>query len=171
VLVMAVSKPGWGAVVQGEPTDLKKWANALKEDFDPWVEIHQGETVLRSKALDKLTSAGEIYDRAPHLIALLNGAIALSRSTRHPILFTGNVVRFAPDGTIHRTLMVGSGQVRLHGESALIIHDNLVAVVGPNGKLRCPPPTQPSEVQHWIKLVERDPSLTSAIVHFGKGSN
>jgi hypothetical protein len=168
---MAVSRPGWGAVVQGEPTDLKKWANALKEPFDPWVEIHQGEMVLRSEALDKLTSAGEVYDRAPDLIARLNGAIALSQSTSHPILFTGNIVSFAHDSTMHRALMAGSGQLRLHGESALVIHDDLVAVVGPNGKPRSPPPPQPSEVHHWIKVVERDPSLVAPFVYFGKGAN
>jgi hypothetical protein len=167
---MAMSKPGWGAVVHGEPTDLTNWANALKVG-DPWGEIHQGETVLRSQALDKLTSAGEVYDHAPDLIARLNGAVALSQSASHVVLFTGKTVHFADDGTMHRTVMVGSGQIRIEGKSALVIQENLVSVVGPNGTVRPPPSPQPSEVQRWNKAAERDPLLNATLVHFGKGAN
>jgi hypothetical protein len=47
----------------------------------------------------------------------------------------------------------------LRGQSALLVQDDLVTVVGPNGKPRPPPPPQPSESQRWIEAVDRDPSL------------
>lgn len=69
-----MSKPGWGAGLLGEPTDLEDWTYTLKEPFDPWVEIHRAEMVLRSASFDELASASEVRDRATALIERLNGA-------------------------------------------------------------------------------------------------
>jgi hypothetical protein len=78
-----MSKPGWGAALLGEPTDLEDWAYTLQEPFDPWVEIHGAETMLRSASFDELESAIEVRDRAAALIERLNGAVALSQQARH----------------------------------------------------------------------------------------
>jgi hypothetical protein len=48
-----MTKPGWGAVVLGEPADLEDWTYTLKEPFDPWAEIRGAETVLRSASFDE----------------------------------------------------------------------------------------------------------------------
>jgi hypothetical protein len=50
----------WGAVIRGEQFDLDDWASVLKEPFDPWVEVHGGDTVLRSKSFDGMSSAQEV---------------------------------------------------------------------------------------------------------------
>jgi hypothetical protein len=88
-------KVGWGAVVLGEPTDLEDWAHVLKEPFDPWVEMHGTETVLRSASLDELESASEVRDRSIAQIERSQGS--------KPLLF-GGVIQFAPDGRLHRTI-------------------------------------------------------------------
>ena len=77
-----MSKPGWGAVVLGEPTDLEDWVHTLKEPFNPWVEVHGAETVLRSASFDELASANEVRDCAVALIERLNGVVALSQQVR-----------------------------------------------------------------------------------------
>jgi hypothetical protein len=46
-----MSETRWGAVIRGEARDLEDWISVLKEPFDPWVEIHGNDTVLRSRAL------------------------------------------------------------------------------------------------------------------------
>jgi hypothetical protein len=97
-----MSKPGWGAIVQGELKDLEKWADRLKEPFDPWTEIHGKDTVLRSASLDQATSASDVRDRALAYIDRLNGAVALSQHVR-PLRF-GGVLQFVADGPPHRIL-------------------------------------------------------------------
>ena len=67
-----MTKPGWAAVIQGEPSDLDAWANNLKDPFDPWVERHDVETVLRSNSFEELTSAEEVRSRALAYIDRLN---------------------------------------------------------------------------------------------------
>jgi hypothetical protein len=59
-----MKKPGWGVIVQGEPTDLEDWAYTLKEPFNPWVEVNGDQTVLRSALFDELKSAAEVRDWA-----------------------------------------------------------------------------------------------------------
>jgi hypothetical protein len=87
-----MTKPGWGAVVQGEPTDLQGWTDNLKEPFDPWVEIHGGETVLRSALLDGLATANAVRGRAPAYIDRINGAMALSQLAG-PLRFGERVIQ------------------------------------------------------------------------------
>jgi hypothetical protein len=86
-------KIGWGAVVIGDITDLESWAHALKEQFDPWVETHGTDTVLRSALLDELDSAIEVRDRSTTLIERLNGAMALSRGSKPVRLYRTSLSR------------------------------------------------------------------------------
>src|SRR6266481_2783317 len=74
-------KVGWGAAVQGNPSDIAHWDAALKKPFDPWVESHDKKTLLRSAVLDELQSATEVRDQTVALIDRLNGAMDLFAST------------------------------------------------------------------------------------------
>ena len=78
-----------------------KWNGPrFKKPFDPWVENHDNQTLLRSAAFDELESATEVRDRGVAYIDRLNGAMALSRDAG-PLHFAG-VTQFMPDGTRHR---------------------------------------------------------------------
>jgi hypothetical protein len=154
-------KVGWGAVVLGEPPDLEDWANVLKEPFDPWVEMHGTETVLRSASLDELASASEVRDRSIAQIERLNGAMALSQGSK-PLRF-GGVVQFTADGRLHRTIFAEMAVFetgdRLHATAT---------VIGPDGKPVPQPPPQASEVQRWMEIADGDPLLDDAFIYFGK---
>ena len=47
-MVASGTKPGRGAVILGDPTDLEDWTYVLQAPFDPWVETRGTQTVLRS---------------------------------------------------------------------------------------------------------------------------
>jgi hypothetical protein len=106
-----VLRPGWGAHILGDSVDLADWAFVLKEPFDPWVEVHGSETVLRSVSFDELTSAGEVRDRAIVLIERLNGAMAIAQGAR-AVRFAG-VIQFTPDGHLHKTMFVEPAAFKL----------------------------------------------------------
>lgn len=159
----SMSKPGWGAVVQGEATDLEDWAYTMKEPFDPWVETHGAEAVLRSASLDELASANEVRDRAVAFIERLNGALALSQQAR-PVRF-GGVIQFAPDGGLHRTVFAEMAAFEMRGKARAF-----AMVIGPDGKPVPPPPPQPSEVQRWAAIAEGNDLLDDALMYFGKAS-
>jgi hypothetical protein len=159
-------KPGWGAIVEGEPTDLEAWQHTLKDpSFDPWVEIDDRKTVLRSASLDGLASAIEVRDGAGALIARLNGAVALSQQAR-PLRF-GGVIQFAADGKQHRTMFPEMAALEARGGFARIN----VTVTGPDGKPVPEPSPQPSEVQRWAAKADGDKLLGDALMYFGKGAN
>jgi hypothetical protein len=155
------SKPGWGAIVEGEPFDLADWADGLRPPFDPSIEIYEGETVLRSKVLDELTSADEVYNRALAYIERLNGAFALSQRTK-PVRLRA-VIHFAADGKKHRTLFVGTGVIESRGRARAYS-----ASIGPDGKPLAPPPSQ---VQRWAAVAQDDELLDDALMYFAKGAN
>jgi len=157
---MAMPKVGWGAVVLGEPTDLEDWSNVLKEPFDPWVEMHGIETVLRSASLDELESASEVRDRSLAQIERLNGAMALSQESK-PLRF-GGVVQFTTDGRLHRTLFAEIFESRDRFFHAT------VTVIGPDGKPVPPASPQPSDVQRWMAIADDDGLLEDAFIYFGK---
>jgi hypothetical protein len=159
-------KPGWGAVVQGDPADLDDWAYALKQKFDPWVEMHGNLTVLRSASFDELTSADQVRDRAVASIARLNGALALSEQTR-PVRFDG-VIQFAPDGQLHRSAFAEIVGVEARGKARAVAD---AVVIGPDGTVVPPPPPQPSEVQRWAAMAENDDVLDDALIYFGMATD
>ena len=155
-------KPGWGAIIQGEAFDLEDWADALHKPFDPWVEIHDEQAVLRSSSFDELTSAIQVRDRAVAFIERLNGVFAISHRAK-PIHF-GGVVKFTPDGKRHVNIFaqgVAEGRSKARAVSV---------VIGPDGKPAPQAPPQPSEAQHWSEIVERDDLLDDALMYFGKAN-
>ena len=95
-------KPGWGAILRGEPSDLEDWKLVLNHQFDPWIEVHGNDTLLRSKSLDVLSNATDARAKALDMIDYLNGALALSQQTK-PVAF-GGAVEFSKDGQMHRTI-------------------------------------------------------------------
>jgi hypothetical protein len=156
-----MTKRGWGAVVEGKPRDLDQWANTLKAPYDPWVEQHDGKTVLRSASLDELKTANAVRDGALAYIDRVNGAVALSREAG-PLRF-GGVVEFAPDGKCHHLF----AEVVLNEEADFL----QATVTGPDGKPVPSSPPQPSEVQEWTTVAEDDDLVNDALIYFGRPKN
>ncbi len=152
-------KAGWGAAVQGNPSDIAHWEAALKKPFDPWVESHDNKTLLRSAALDELQSATEVRDQAVALIDRLNGALALHRDAG-PLRFNG-VTQFMPDGARHQTIFAEAV------EAIGLVGTLTVMVTGPDGQPNPPPPPTASDVQVWAGLAEADDYLDDALIYFG----
>src|SRR5215208_2634089 len=98
------SRTGWGVGIIGHPTDLAIDAGALKMPFDPWVERHGEEVVLRSSAFDDSPQASEARARAGALVEELNGALAISNGAQ--AVTVERVVHFGADGSMHRTAIL-----------------------------------------------------------------
>jgi hypothetical protein len=158
-----MTTPGWGAVVQGESADLADWANTLKQPFDPWVEMHGKDMVLRSSSLDNLPTAIDVRDQAIAHIERLNGAVALSQGAK-PLLF-GGVIEIAPDGQLHRTMFLEAALYEDRDRFGAI-----GTVLGVDGKASHPGP-QPSEVQIWTEIAEDDDLLDDALIYFGRSAD
>jgi hypothetical protein len=152
----------WGAVVRGHDYDLQDWREMLKPPFDPWVEVHGNDTVLRSASLDDLTSASEVRDRVVAHIDRLNGVMFVMRQSQ-PLTFSG-VVEFAPDGKLHRTLFAEFGA---YGRSRMGV---IGVAIGPDGKPKPEPPPKPSEAQTWAAIADGDDLLEDALIYFGRVS-
>jgi hypothetical protein len=154
-----MTKSIWGALIEGHRFDLQDWADALQKQFDPWVELYDAQSVLRSTSFDELTSAEQVHDRALAYIDRLNGAFAVSHNAKP--LSLGGVVEITHDG---QRKIFKFAQFSAEGRS----HARAVAqVIGPDGKPVVQPPT-PSEVQRWCGSAERDEWLDDALIYFAK---
>ncbi len=153
----------WGAVLRGHDFDLEDWREMLKPPFDPWVEVHGSDTVLRSESLDNLASATEARDRVVAHIDRLNGAMFVSKQSR-PVQF-GGVVEFGSDGKLHRTVFFEA--VGFQGRTRVGV---ATLVVGPDGSPKAEPPPKPSEVQNWAASADADDLLEDALIYFGRVS-
>jgi hypothetical protein len=161
-----VTKVGWGAVITGEPQDLADWAFLLKQRFDPWIEMHDADTVLRSAWLDELGSASEVREQATAYIARLNSAMALSQNAK-PVRLAG-AIRFAPDGAMHKTDFPEALSLEI-GRPAF--GRPPLTVIGPDGQPIPPAPPEPSEVQHWAIIADEEYWLNEALIYFGRATN
>ena len=74
-----MTRVAWGALLQGASEEIADWTEVLKPGFDPWIETHGADTVLRSRVLDGLGTASEVHEKAGALIDVLKGAVALSQ--------------------------------------------------------------------------------------------
>lgn len=152
----------WGAVLRGHKFDLQDWADALKPPFDPWVEVHGPDTILRSNSLDELTAVEEVRDRIVAHIDRLNGAMFVVMQGQ-PLQF-GGLIEFASDGKLHRTIFVDgilNARSRMHATAV---------VIGPDGAPKPPPPPTPSEIQKWAAVADSDDLLEDALIYFGRVS-
>ena len=122
--------------------------------------------MLRSKALDAAATPSEVHDRAGPLIAMLNGALAVTHGTR-PIGLD-YVIEFMSDGTERRhpfaTLAGASGR----GKAKAV-----AVALGPDGQPLPPLPPQPSEAQRWLDIAATDDkvadALADALTFFSRG--
>ncbi|WP_316398235.1 hypothetical protein [Bradyrhizobium sp. 33ap4] len=153
----------WGAVLQGHEFDLQDWRDMLKPPFDPWVEVHGADTVLRSNSFGDLTSSNEVRDRAVTHIERLNGAMFVAMQGQ-PLQF-GGVIEFASDGKHSRTLFaegfVERARLRMHA---------VAVVIGPDGVPKPNPPPKESDVQRWAAIADTDDLLEDALIFFGRAS-
>ncbi|MGY8635728.1 hypothetical protein RAD15_24980 [Bradyrhizobium sp. 14AA] len=153
----------WGASLRGHEFDLQDWCDELKLPYDPWIEVRGGDTILRSSSFDGLAEADEVRSRAVAHIDRLNAAMFVMRRSR-PIQL-GDVVEFAADGKLHRTVFL---EGRIDGRSR--VHGAAVRITGPDGKPAPPPPPEPSEVQNWAAIADTDDYLEDALIYFGRVS-
>lgn len=150
---------GWGVVIEGHQFDLLDWEEEMKAPFDPWVEKHGANFVLRTKVFDALQSTQEVCDYAPQLVERLNGAMLLSRKS-HPVKFEGRVVEFGDGDSIrtHYVMAVGTGRFRSRGSAVALVHSG--------GQTRMP---EPSATQKWLELAEKHDLLADALVYLSRG--
>ncbi|MDI4239323.1 hypothetical protein OZ411_41780 [Bradyrhizobium sp. Arg237L] len=149
----------WGAILRGHDDDLRDWREMLKPPFDPWIEVHDPDHVLRSASLDGLTSAIEVRDRVVAHIERLNGTMSVMRDCE-PLQFSG-VAELAPDGKVHRTVFMEAA-FRLRGLRIAAP----VMTTGLDGKPAPQPPPRPSEAQNWSAIADNDEFLEDALMHF-----
>lgn len=156
-----MTNPGWGVSIEGDPLDLEDWAENLKPQFEPWVEKHDEETVLRSAAFDELDSSDDVYQIGLAYIDRLNGIFALVHQTG-PVRFR-SILQFTADGKKHLTLSPATasaaGRARVRGISGAIDAD---------GK---PLPAVASEVQRTVAIVQDDELLDDAVTYFSRGAS
>jgi hypothetical protein len=157
---MDQNKPGWGAVLRGEATDIEDWVYVLSTAFDPWTEIHGNDTIMRSSSLSDLETADDVRARALDMIDYLNGAIALSQGAG-PVSF-GGTIRFDSEGHAHRTMFAEMGvfeiKVKMRGVGK---------VLDANGN-PVPAMPMPSEVQSWAAIADNDSLIQEALTYFRK---
>lgn len=160
----------WGAVLSGDDYDLQDWQEMLRRaakrpEFDPWVEVYDSDTVLRSSSLDGLTSAIEVRDSMVAHIDRLNGAMAVIRGSQ-PIQFS-HVVEVLPDDNLktHRILDADSHNFRAK------FHAATLTIGGPpEGNPPEPQPPRQSEAQRWAEIADKDGLLNDALMYFGWAS-
>jgi hypothetical protein len=149
----------WGAILRGERTELESWKNHLKEPFDPWLEVHGDDIVLRSQWFDESAVAEEVRERALMHIQKLNGAIALyERATS--VRFGGLI---GPDGRRHNFAEMRAVET---GDTIQMVFE----VSAPDGQPIFEKP-RPSRVQNWIQLTDDDDLLRDALIYFGTATN
>ncbi|HVQ71884.1 MAG TPA: hypothetical protein VMT08_30740 [Bradyrhizobium sp.] len=159
-----MDKRQWGAAVLGDRADLDQWTSVLKPPFDPWIELHREETILRSASMENLSTAGEVRDWCVACMERLNGAMALDRASK-PVRL-GSIVEFGPKGELHRAIFPGVVEVELRLFPGTVTVTNM----GPDGKLHSPPP-RPTRVQTWARLADDDELLDDALVYFGRSAD
>src|SRR3954471_19317475 len=119
----SVMKEGWGALLQGEPFDLEDWEHALGAGFDPYVERHGDDYVLRHSELDRLTSPEEVRDKAIAIIEVLNGVLRIDQGARN-VSFS-NALQILPTGEVkrHSLLIMSAFEMRLKSRATATVQN------------------------------------------------
>lgn len=159
-----MTRVAWGALLQGASEEIADWIEVLKPGFDPWIETHGADMVLRSHVLDGIETASEVHDKAGALIDVLRGAVALSQGAG-PLKYAG-VAELSSDGKLHKyvfaSMHVELGRARAHAVGVAL---------GPDGKPLPPPPAQPSEVQNWSATAQSDGLIEDALIYYGRATD
>ena len=131
-------KDGWGASLQGDRRDLADWVYCLSNSFDPRIEHHGTEVILRSASFASVKSAVELRDSALTVIDVLNGAMAIDQQTRR--VEFGGAVEFSGGKLLHHVkLAKGTSELRIKVRG-------VAQAIDANGNVIIQPP-QPSRVQ------------------------
>jgi hypothetical protein len=158
--------PGWGAVLKGHQFDLRNWAESLKAPFEPHVEIHGGDYVLRMSSLHSLPTPQDVRRVADEEIKRLNGLMSLSSGAK-PVSVVA-VVDILPDGSRAKTyfaFMEAAATMRILG-----LHPPTITVTRA-GQIVPDPPPQKSTAQSWFAAANQDAGLSTALVYFGQSSD
>ena len=159
---MTADRTKWGVQLVGQPSDLADWEQALKQPFGPWVDRNGEEFALCWSGFDSCGTAVEVQAAAASIIEQLNGAMQIACATR-PVRFDG-IVEFRSDGTRSKLFFVEAKvEMRLRAIAG-------AGVIGPDGKVRPPPPPQQSEVQNWAALGATDDLLADALAYFSRAT-
>ena len=131
--------------------------------------------VLRSEQFNRAKNADEVFALAGSLVARLNGAIALERSSER--VTTSTVVEYSEGSApkLHVFAQVGLAQGRARASA-------LAVAIGRDGAFLPPPPPEPSASQRWISSAEghgdtsdvatqRADLLSDLLVHLGRCDN
>jgi hypothetical protein len=118
------------------------------------------EFVLRWSGFAQYDTADEVRQGAAVFIEILNGAMAIARSTR-PLLCEA-IVEFRSDGGRKK---IKFAEARSEARSRAVA---TAVVLGPDGQIRPPPPPQESEVQQWLALGEKHQKLADALIYFAR---
>jgi hypothetical protein len=146
-----MTRVAWGALLQGAAKEIADWTEELKPGFDPWIETHGADTVLRSRVLDGLETASDVHDKAVALIDVLKGAVALSQGAG-PLNCAG-VAELSSDGKLHKHVFASTHiEVdRFRGHA-----------VGPA--------LGPSEAQNWFATAQSDGLIEDALIYYGRAT-
>ncbi len=157
------SRIGWGIVLGGHAFDLGDWQEALKQPFEPWVTETEDGLILRWNLLDPATTSTEAYKRAKALIEQVNGALGVSHRAR--VVRLEGIAEILSDGTRRCVFAeVLSEELRCK--------DQLTAVVlGPDGKPKPSPSSEPSNPQRWLSIAAEDDLLADALTYFARGND
>ncbi|WP_025036206.1 hypothetical protein [Bradyrhizobium sp. DOA9] len=151
----------WGAVLRGHEFDQQDWRDMLKPPFDPWVEVHGQDTILRSNSLDDAMSAIEVRDRFSAHIDRLNGAMLIAKQSQP--LSCGSVVEFAQDGKINQTIFMkglAPGRSKVGAMAIKLVDGKPEPELLPHA----------SDVQNWAAIADNDDLLEDALIYFGRTS-
>jgi hypothetical protein len=146
-----MTRVAWGALLQGAAEEIADWTEELKPGFDPWIETHGADTVLRSCVLDGLETASEVHEKAGALIDVLKGAVALSQGAG-PLKCAG-VAELSSDGKLHKTLFPSP-----HSELDRFRRHAVGPALGP------------SEAQNWFATAQSDGLIEDALIYYGRAT-
>ncbi|GGC26847.1 hypothetical protein GCM10011371_13030 [Novosphingobium marinum] len=159
-------KPGWYAVLKGEPIDLALWREALSEPFEPVaLEGPNGETLLRCREGHAASEGEEIREHAIERIALVNGALRLAKAAR-PVEF-GGLVRYSEDGRAHHYVWAGPDVIELRA----IMMSPTLTVLGPDGTPLPPAEPMPSPAQALLGCADGSDQVADVLYYAGRSDS
>jgi hypothetical protein len=162
--MMAPGSHQWSASLIGASSDLRSWAEAFCELFDPVVQLDGERGLLFSSSFQSVSDASELRAAARPLIERLNGIMRLTRAAG-PIQF-GGATQIDKNGNKHTTVFL---------ESTLAIGAftgaATLTVLGPDGAPAPPPPPAQTEAQRWNALAQADSLLSDALGHASRADD
>jgi hypothetical protein len=161
-----IISPGWAVELNGEIIDLDDFREYLKPPFEPWIENYRDEggqktkLLLRSRAWQNLTEAGDVMRDATRILERLNGAARLLQTDAQPVRL-GPLMKFGPDGRQEPVTITGRMNARLGN----------VRVRGRAITNSPPSPPRPSKMQVWLNAAEENEVRAELLQHVTRASH